>query len=209
VIDREDDEKKEWEIIERPRNAIDKVNVPACLRGQLHRGNVDYKQRHADQFPSRFARDWRDRFRWWCLFLTFNEPEQIHRGLVLENLDSTGADQFGGLVKFTLIEASAVFIFPMIFMGLCISLAYRFAPMLILPSVPLAIVGGMFIWLEGLHIAKDLPTEPIERKFTTRAIWNAALRLWICPRCLFPLNSNGGVCKVCGAEILPKADQCN
>ncbi len=172
----------------------------------LRHGKTGEVRAYTVRYPNRFAPHWRDRLKWWFLFLTFNEPEQIHRALVLENLDSTSPGEYGGLVKFTVLEASAVFIFPMTIMAVCVYLTYTYCPSLLFLSIPFSMLIGMLTWLEALHISKDLPTEPVELKFRTKAIWNTTLRLWVCPRCLFPLSSNGGVCKVCGAEILPDND---
>lgn len=132
------------------------------------------------------------RIKWWLQFLTFTEPEQQHRVMRLENLGST---------EFSLLTAAVWLLGPfMVVMGTLIS--YNINPAFTVTGLLVSIFVGVLAWLEFLHILYDRPTKQKSLPQMT-ARYNASLNIYVCPKCLFPLDGNGGTCKVCGVRVDP------
>jgi len=130
------------------------------------------------------------RIKWWLQFLMFSEPEQRHQVMRLEDL---------GSVQFSLITAVGWLLGPFIVaMGTMIS--YNIDPSFTLIGLLLSIVAGVLTWLEFLHILYDRPAKQ-KPPLPMTARYNASLNIYVCPKCLFPLDGNGGTCKVCGGHI--------
>ncbi len=132
------------------------------------------------------------RIKWWLLFLVFSEPEQHHRIMGLQEMGSVGS---------SLLTAAIWALGPLIVsVGVLISSAIN--PSFIVVGTLLSVVIGVLAWLEFLHILYDRPPKK-ETLAPMMARYNASLNIYLCPKCLFPLDGNGGTCKVCSARIDP------
>jgi hypothetical protein len=136
------------------------------------------------------------RIRWWLQFLAFSEPEQHHRVMSLVDVGAAG---------FSLLTAAVWALGPLIILaGTLIS--YSINPSFIVPGLLVSFAVGVLAWLEFLHILYDRPPKK-EAPLLMKARYNVSLNIYMCPKCLFPLDGNGGTCKVCGAKIHPAEDE--
>jgi hypothetical protein len=132
------------------------------------------------------------RVKWWLQFLAFSEPEQHHRVMSLDDVGAAG---------FSLLTAAAWALGPLIILaGTLIS--YSINPSFIVLGLLISFAVGVLAWLEFLHILCDRPPKK-EIPLPMKAHYNASLNIYVCPKCLFPLDGNGGQCKVCGAQVDP------
>ncbi len=137
------------------------------------------------------------RIKWWLQFLAFSEPERHHGIIDLHRV---------GTVGFSLLTAAIWALGPLIVLaGIVIS--SLISPSLIVVGTLLSIGVGVFSWLEFLHILYDRPPKKEVLPPPMTARYNTSLKLYICPKCRFPLDANGGTCKVCGANIEPAENQ--